>query len=202
MQQRGGGSVHCEQPAWQRDGSCLHGAHAPVCLYTPIPCSPAPIRSYVLIATGRLIVHLSNRLQPGSCWAGGLFPSLQPPIALHVAEMLSGGTPAPYTAAELFDCVHAAPGCTRACAAPSPRPKQSSPCLSAGSGASALLCRPPAPNAPVFLHGSFIQHPAGCRPTPKSPGAGGECSCHGTFLQLQRNPGGKEKRPAKTNLLP
>lgn len=205
MRQRGGGTVGCEQPAWQRDGSCLHGARAPVrvCVYTPIPCSPVPIRPYVLIATGRLIVHLSNRLQPGSCWAGGCSHPCSPPLPCMWLKCSLGGPLHPtLQLSNLVECVHAAPGCTRALAAPSPCPKQSSPCLSAGSRGSALLCRPPAPNPPCIS--PWLLYPAPSRlPThTEEPRGQGECSCHGTFLQFQRNPGGKEKRPAKTNLLP
>lgn len=69
-----------------------------VCVYTPVPCLLPPSRICSLIATGRLIVYLNNCLPPGSCRAERLFPPLQPPIALHMVEMFSMGTPAAHTA--------------------------------------------------------------------------------------------------------
>lgn len=65
----------------QTEAASIALAHLCVraCVYIPMPCSLPPRRPHVLIASGRLLVHLSNCLWPGSCWTGRLFPSLQLP---------------------------------------------------------------------------------------------------------------------------
>lgn len=75
----------CLDVRWQlpplHTGTC-------VCACTSMPCLLPPIRSCVLIATGRLTVHLSNCVWPGSYWAGSSFPFLQPLTALHADAAL------------------------------------------------------------------------------------------------------------------
>lgn len=167
------------------------------CVYTPMPCLLRPTRPHVLIATGRLIVHLSNCLWPGSCWAGSLFPSLQPPIALRVPEMLSAGMPAPNTAAGEGPLV----GCTQHQAVPGPAlllPPESEAAPACMLSAGVLLSGTgPQPLRPCVS--LWLLYPGPSRlppPHQRAPGPG-ERSCHGTFLQLQRNPGGERKKPSK-----
>ena len=124
-------------------------------VYMPMPSLLSPISLCASIAMGRLIARLNNRLRLGSCGAGSLFPSQQPPTALHVTKMLSAGTPLhPHGSwGKSFGWVHPAPACTRAHAAPDPPPpKQSIPCLSAGSRGPAHRCIPsPYPPCPQPL---------------------------------------------------
>lgn len=172
------------------------------CVYTPMPCLLPPTRPCVLIATGRLIVHLSNCLQPGSCWAGSLFPSLQPPIALRVPEMLSAEMPTPHAAAGEGPSV----GRTQHQAVPGPVPllppeSEAAPACMLAAGV-LLSGTGPQPLPPVFLCGFFIQDPAGCHPHTKEPQGWGSAAAMVPFSGSRGIQGGKKKAQQKTNPLP
>ena len=172
-------------------------------VYMPMPSLLSPISLCASIAMGRLIARLNNRLRLGSCGAGSLFPSQQPPTALHVTKMLSAGTPLhPHGSwGKSFGWVHPAPACTRAHAAPDPPPpkaKHPLPVCWQQRSCSPLHPQPLPSLSPASAPPYFSMAPLSSTPHQRAPGPG-DCSCHGTFLQLWRNPGGKEESPAKTN---
>lgn len=166
------------------------------CVYTPIPCSLPPTR--LCINCNRKVNCAPQQLPPAKelldwrlvpiptaphCSECGRNALCEDPCTLHRSQ----GRP--------FGWVHPAPGCSRAHAVPAPpKAKQSLP-----------ACSPvpvPSPYSPCISPWLLYPAPSRLLPHTKKPQGLGSAAAIVTFLRLQRNPGGKEKSPAKTNPLP